>query len=64
MKDIYEYLYNGLIYYYSSERARCNINKITDSYWPKTFKKGLYIFPSIAGSNVIAMAFKLFFSKQ
>ena len=28
--------------YYPSERARCDINKIMDSYWPKTFEKGLY----------------------
>ena len=32
----------GIYDYYPSERAKCDINKITDSYWPKTFEKGLY----------------------
>ena len=27
---------------YPSERAKCNVNKIMDSYSPKTFVKGLY----------------------
>ena len=31
-----------IIFYYQSERAICDMKKITDSYWPKTFENGLY----------------------